>query len=67
MGLYIFLQLFGMACKLPVAPNTAMRSAYSERNKPFFPTPKFRQQLDSKGKARIFFPARPKGRTPCPG
>ena len=25
----------------------------SEWNKPFFPTPKFRQQLDSKGKARI--------------
>ena len=60
MGLYIFLQLFGMACKLPVAPNTAMRSAYSEWNKPFFPTPKFRQQLDSKGKARIFFPHVPR-------
>ena len=26
MGTYIFLQLFGMACKLPVALNTDLRS-----------------------------------------
>ena len=26
MGLHMFLQLFGMACKLPVALNTDMRS-----------------------------------------